>query len=122
MKTKSIGYPKILLPLPTSVNASYARNGSSFYKTAKARDWEKEASSMLINYKTKHSLILEPVKIYVDFFFKRDRDIDGGLKILLDFMQGRLIKNDSQITELIVRKFSDKENPRVEIELETLSE
>lgn len=45
----------------------------------------------------------------------RKRDIDAYLKMLLDSMTGIVYEDDSQIDELHVFKFKDKENPRTEI-------
>ena len=59
------------------------------------------------------------VAVNVIFYFpnKIKRDIDSHLKALLDSMSGIVYKDDSQITELHVYKYIDKDNPRTEISI-----
>lgn len=59
----------------------------------------------------------EPISVIIEFYFKDKlrRDIDNFNKIILDSCTGMLWKDDSQIQELTLRKFIDKENPRVEL-------
>jgi hypothetical protein len=57
-----------------------------------------------------------PVILTVHFYFETStRDIDNCLKLLLDAFETRLYSNDSQIVELHVYKFRDKEKPRAEV-------
>lgn len=109
---------KITIPMSPAINRMYktTRNGG-FYKTPEAKAWIDEAYYSLIPYRQSHEMVNQPVKLSVDFYFKRDRDIDSSLKSLLDLLQGRIYRNDSQIIELCVRKFSDRLNPRIEVEL-----
>jgi Holliday junction resolvase RusA-like endonuclease len=48
-------------------------------------------------------------------------DIDGPLKTLLDSLQGNLYENDDQVDELPIKRFTDRERPRVELEVTPLS-
>ena len=48
-------------------------------------------------------------------------DCDNHLKALLDALNGTAFEDDRQIVRCLVEKFTDKGNPRKEIELETLS-
>jgi len=46
----------------------------------------------------------------------RRQDLDSYSKILLDAMQAHeVIKNDNRVEELYLKRFIDKDNPRVEI-------
>ena len=45
-------------------------------------------------------------------------DVDNHLKALFDGMNQIVFGDDSQITRCLVEKFTDKENPRAEIEVE----
>jgi Holliday junction resolvase RusA-like endonuclease len=46
-------------------------------------------------------------------------DLDNGMKILLDCLQGcKAIQNDRQCVEIHARKLIDKNNPRVEFVIE----
>jgi Holliday junction resolvase RusA-like endonuclease len=55
-------------------------------------------------------------ELYMDVFYPNQRsDLDNSLKVVLDCLQKvKAIKNDNKCTKIMVRKFLDKENPRVE--------
>ena len=104
------------LPIPTGVNATYKTGNGNFYKSEAAREWEKEALYQLMEQHVNTKPIVGlPVYIGLEFFFKRDRDIDSCVKILLDLLQGRLYENDKQIEHLNVKKYKVKESPMVTV-------
>ena len=107
----------ITLQLPTSVNRTYKSGNGHFYKSQEARDWEEKATYALIKsgYRQKHKMIEGILGLRIDFYLKRDRDCDSGIKLLMDFLQNKVYRNDRQVKHLIVEKFEDKINPRVEI-------
>ena len=45
-------------------------------------------------------------------------DVDNHLKAIFDGMNGIVFADDSQITRCVVEKFTDKNQPRAEIEIE----
>lgn len=45
-------------------------------------------------------------------------DVDNHLKALFDGMNQIVFEDDRQITRCVVEKFTDKKNPRAEIEIE----
>lgn len=51
-----------------------------------------------------HVVFTRPVSLQVDFYVHRDRDIDSGLKCLLDGMNGCVYVDDKLIEELQVTK------------------
>lgn len=59
------------------------------------------------------------VCVNVIFYFpdNRRRDMDAHLKALQDSMSGIVYHDDSQINELHVFKYVDKDNPRVEVSI-----
>lgn len=58
----------------------------------------------------------QPLSVEMHLFRpRRQGDIDGPLKMLLDSLNGRAWGDDSQIVELRVVRDHDKENPRVEV-------
>lgn len=61
-------------------------------------------------------------KLIVDVYFQSDRsDLDNMLKCTLDCLQAvKAIRNDRLCSEIVARKLIDKENPRVEFEIEEL--
>lgn len=64
--------------------------------------------------------ICKRFKMTVDVYFKSDQpDLDNSLKIILDCLQTcGAIKNDRLCSEIHARKLIDKNNPRIEFEIE----
>lgn len=115
MKPKRHSNRKIItLDLPPTTNHSYASSFGHWYKTSKARDWDEKALWKL------KALSLKPILGFVEmdivFYLKRDRDIDGGIKPVLDILaKGKAYKNDSQVVKLVVIKAKDEDFPRCEV-------
>ena len=110
---------KIILPLPPVLNSTYktTRQGG-FYKSEKAKDWEKEAGQLLMLKRPKKPL-LGPLECHIDMYLKIERDIDSSLKLTLDTLAKMgFYENDSQIITLGVCKYMDR-NPRLEVEITT---
>ena len=109
---------KTELPLPPTTNQMYGFRGYKKFLSKESKDWLEEVRWQ---YKTsyKEEIKLEPVRLIVNFYLKRDRDVDN-LKLILDSLQGFIIKNDSQVVELHIMKYKDKTNPRVELMVDTL--
>jgi crossover junction endodeoxyribonuclease RusA len=63
----------------------------------------------------KMPIIKENIALSIDLYFgtKRKCDIDNFNKLVLDSLTGIMYEDDSQIYELTLRKFYDKETPRV---------
>jgi Holliday junction resolvase RusA-like endonuclease len=60
---------------------------------------------------------VEPIVVTIRYYLKRDRDVDGSHKIILDAMQdAEVVVNDSSIVALHLYKLVDKKNPRVVLE------
>lgn len=59
-------------------------------------------------------------KLTIDVYFSSDRpDLDNSCKVVLDMLQScKAIKNDRLCSEIHARKLIDKENPRIEFEIE----
>ena len=107
----------ITLPMPPSINNTYKRGKNSFYKSAEAKAWETQAGWEL-KKQWRRKPLEGHIHLRVAWFFKRERDISSGLKILEDLLQKQSVYlNDSQIYQEYTEKFFDKENPRVEIEV-----
>ena len=106
------------LELPPTTNHMYGMSGHRKFLTREAKQWTSDSQWL---YKTsfKEDVIEEPVRLIANFYLKRDRDVDN-LKLVLDSLQGMIIKNDSQVVELHIYKHKDKDNPRVSLVIETL--
>lgn len=125
---------KFTLPMPPGINRTYGIRGinlkingkynipsTKMYKKQIVRDWENEAGfAILVQWKGRHAPLAGKLEMGIDWFINHERDIDAGLKVLLDvFAKQRVYLNDSQIkriTHIDIKE--DKENPRVEVEIE----
>ena len=108
---------RYILPMPPSVNAMYRRNpkGYGMYKTPEAKMWTAEC----MRHIRRKNPLKGKVDVSIEFYFKRERDIDNSVKAALDLMQqANVIENDSQVYSLLVTKDFDKANPRVELEVQ----
>lgn len=120
---------KFVLPLPPGINKTYginhSRKGPPLYKRGVVRDWEYEAGWMVKHQLARHKFSGFPgkVKIGIDWYVKVDRDIDAGIKVLLDlFTKQRVYADDRQVRYIThIGIFEDKKNPRVEVELDEMA-
>lgn len=86
--------------------------------TSKAKSWKNQAlKSIRAGYLEGPRIIEDDLEVTVHWYLKYNRDIDGGIKLLLDTFEGIWFKNDNQIKILHIFKTKDKDNPRVEIEV-----
>ncbi len=101
---------------PPSTQHIYGRRGSVTYMTKEGKDY-KDMCQWIIKSQYKGKPKSEPISVIIEFYFKDKlrRDLDNFNKIILDSCTGMLWKDDSQIIELVLRKFVDKQNPRVEL-------
>ena len=61
-------------------------------------------------------------ELHADVYFTTmSHDLDNSLKVLLDCLQkGGAIRNDNRCVKIVVRKFIDRNNPRVELQITEL--
>lgn len=115
---------KVKLPLPPTTNSTYKAVYSSrlkrtvFFSSYETKKWKKQAQEILSHYADKPTE--EPIFFHIQWYLKFNRDIDGGLKLLMDSLQGVIIKNDKQVVKLVAEKSFDKLNPRVEVSVGTM--
>lgn len=110
---------KVVLPLPKPTNAMYRHHGHTVYMIANGKEW---LTSSLWNLKTLYKPPQQPTELYIRYYLKRDRDVDGSHKIILDlFEKAGWYTNDNIVKKLTLEKFVDKVNPRVEVELLPIS-
>lgn len=90
-----------------------------YYKDKKAVDWEEEVGWIVKQKKP----LTGDLQVQIYMCLARDRDIDSSLKLVLDTMaKVGVYENDSQIQEMLVSKYIDKENPRMVIFVAQLKE
>jgi crossover junction endodeoxyribonuclease RusA len=122
------------LPIPPGINASYkiARHGRShrLCATPELELFKQLAILALIDQQYKKidrgqlGLIDQskekiPLALEIDFYYPTlwRHDVDSGVKAVQDILLKHLGLNDNRIVDLHVRKFADRENPRVEARL-----
>lgn len=93
------------------------------YKRKPVKDWEELAGQeIMLQVPQPFEMLQVPVRVGITFYYKYDRDIDAGVKVLLDLFQKQYIYlNDRQVREIMyIKIFEDKKNPRAEVEIEAL--
>jgi Holliday junction resolvase RusA-like endonuclease len=106
-----------LATLPLSTNHLYGQHGGRRFLTPEVR-LNKEAIGWDARNQYRGDPMTGPLKVAVDLFWpdKRKHDADN-IKGLLDALSGIVWFDDGQIVDLHIRKFFDKENPHVDLEV-----
>lgn len=123
---------RLTLPLPPGVNNQYVTAGKRRVLSKTARTFRKDASATIQSLRESNRITLEAERalkasllgVYLTFYFETPlrRDLDGGLKITLDALADELGFDDRAVVDLHLTKQIDPLRPRVEIEIETISE
>lgn len=87
---------------------------------AKTQATKKYEESFFMQCALRNANIDKRFKLTIDVYFSSDRpDLDNSCKVVLDMLQScKAIKNDRLCSEIHARKLIDKENPRIEFEIE----
>lgn len=106
----------MVLPYPPTVNGMYRRRGARTFLADSHKDFR--AAAMAYGAVQRDAIGARPlagaVTITVDAFRPKKRgDIDNVLKALLDALQGVAYENDSQVVEILIRRWDDAAAPRV---------
>lgn len=118
-KERLISQFRAILDLPEPDNHLYLQKGKIRFMIKKAKEW-KEYAQLMAKQSWKEEPIEGELLADIVFYLKRDRDIQGSTKLLLDSFQGIVYRNDNQFTHINLHKVVDKEFPRVEITVEKL--
>lgn len=107
---------RLTLPYPVSANRYWRNVSGRMVRSAQATAY-KEAVGYLCNLAG-----IEPlegdVRLALDLYRpRRSGDLDNFLKVLGDALQGHAYVDDKQVVEIHARRFDDKHNPRVEVEV-----
>jgi crossover junction endodeoxyribonuclease RusA len=111
----------LTLPEPPSANRWWRmvtiRGSARMLVSKEARQYKEHVAQL-----GSRNMIAEgPVKLSIDWYRERKAgDLDKRIGVCLDALQGVLFTNDSQIVELVARRFDDKHNPRVVVTVEAL--
>jgi crossover junction endodeoxyribonuclease RusA len=123
---------RIVLPLPPSVNNQYVTVGRRRVLSAAARAFNSDAAKSVealrasgrLPWESERALADTSLSVALTYYFEtpRKRDLDGGLKITLDALSRALGFDDRDIVDLHLAKKIDPLRPRVEVELEIVSD
>lgn len=107
---------RLILPPPISANRYWRKFRNRMVVSAEAQAYKREVS--LIAAASGLDMLTGDVAIRLDVYREAKRgDLDNKLKVILDSLQGILYADDKQIVEIHARRFDDKHNPRVEVEI-----
>jgi len=99
------------LILPPTTNHTYGQRGHRRFMYKEAKDWLELATFLLKSHKGEN-----PTSVTITYYLKRERDVDGSQKIVLDALtHAGVVEDDKYIMELHLYKKFDKQNPRLEI-------
>jgi Holliday junction resolvase RusA-like endonuclease len=95
-------------------------NFPSMYMTAEGKQIKETYQWELKSQKAK--LFKGDISLSMEIFFntKGKHDIDNFNKLILDAGTGILWEDDNQIVSLNITKYYDKENPRIDLVVETM--
>lgn len=118
---------KITLPFPPSANRYWrtrvafkgARPYVQTYVSAEAKEYKHEVR--LLAMAARQPLLHGRLIVFMDFYRPRKSgDLDNRVKVVLDALQSIVYCDDKQIVELHLRRFDDKNDPRVELRIEEI--
>lgn len=113
----------ILGQVPSKSNG-YKIGNNRLYKSKELKEYEHYFLLAMLAYRY---LFVEPIKdkfsIEIHVYFQSNRsDLDNAAKIILDCLQtSGVIENDRLCHRLLMYKFIDKENPRIEFEIKKIT-
>ena len=109
---------KFILPYPPSCNR-YWRVPKSLGRpimSAEARTYKATAGMEAMRQGARP--MEGPLRVSVDFFRpQRSGDLDNFWKVASDSLNGVAWRDDSQVVEIHLRRFDDKDRPRLEVEI-----
>mgnify|MGYP000993784646 CR=1 FL=1 len=99
--------------LPPRLNEMYNPHpsGRGILLSAEAREWKAEAGWLALQQGAE--LLTGKLHVWIDWYLKRDADIDARIKPTLDALEGIVWSNDGIIWKLDIEKHIDKQAPRM---------
>ena len=95
--------------LPVPINHAYlARRGGGRFLSLEAKQWKEEIGWAFKKCQPSDSEF--GIDIIIHQADKRKRDIDGGIKFILDSLNGVVWIDDSQVSEVHIFKFLSNKN------------
>lgn len=122
----------LVLPLPPSVNNQYLTVGRRRVLSAQAKAFNRNVTKSIAALRsggrllpaTERAIADSLLGIYLTYYFETPlkRDLDGGLKITLDALASAIGFDDRAVVDLHLSKRIDPLRPRVEIDIETITD
>ena len=105
--------------IPLSYYQYLTHNKYRKYITKKGRIYKADIEKILTESMIGKEILDQDCNVDLIFYFntKRKNDIDNYAKPILDFMSDIVFTDDRLVIDLRIRKFYDKENPRILIKV-----
>lgn len=126
------GVYRFVLPMPPSINSQYIVAGRRRVLSAGAKAFRKDVKKIVERARLDGTLTAAGeaelsrgfLGVYLTFYFETPmrRDLDGGLKIALDAVCDSLGLDDRIVVDIHLIKRIDPLRPRLEMEIEPISE
>ncbi len=120
------------LPLPPSINQQYATVDGRRVLSQTSRLYKRDVIRRIQHLRRQGAIpdaFVARLKagylaLFIDFYFPTPlrRDLDGGLKIAQDAICAGLGMDDRRVVDIHMVKRTDPTNPRIEVELEALTD
>jgi crossover junction endodeoxyribonuclease RusA len=112
---------QLQLPLPPSANRYWRIYRGRAVISSEAKKYKEH-----VGWKCRErgiTPIVENVRVTLDIYRARKAgDLDNFIKVGLDALQGHAIYNDNQIVSIVANRHDDKDNPRIEVMIEPVSD
>jgi len=105
--------------IPISYYQYLSQNRYRKYITAKGKEYKRDIEDKLSVFMVDKEIKTGDIRLHLEFHHntRRKNDVDNYAKPIMDFMSDIVYLDDQQVTELNVKKFYDKEHPRIVIEV-----
>ena len=115
MANKKKEFKIVTCGIGPSDNHAYLFRGRLHFLSKEAKLFKESVAWLAKDAYGNHKPMVDKVSVIINFYLKRDRDLLGSDKLLMDALQGIVYVNDKQIVHAELNKFVDKEDPRVEL-------
>lgn len=116
-ETNARGPMRVTLPYPPSANRYWRMWKNRMVVSTEARKYKRCAAELALasGMKPLSGDVVVRLAVYRP---ARRGDLDNVQKVLLDSVRGIAFHDDSQVVRIEASRFEDKDNPRVEFEVE----
>jgi Holliday junction resolvase RusA-like endonuclease len=108
---------------PSKSNSYRIIRFNNAYSLGKTNSLKKYEKDFYIQCNLYRDLLIDGYfEFYMDVFYPNQRsDLDNSAKVVLDCLQKvKAIVNDNKCTKMVLRKFLDKDKPRIEFFLKKI--